>query len=88
MMNSKELALKQIEKARENLNLAYKLLDYPEEIELYFDDVDTALDNVKYEIKKMKTPEPEAEDPTDRQIDEMILKKLEEKKNDWERVEQ
>ena len=79
MINSKELALKQIEKARENLNLAYKLLDYPEEIELYFDDVDTALDNIKYEIKKMKPHEPEAEDPTDRQIDEMILKKLEEK---------
>lgn len=79
MMNSKELALKQIEKARENLNLAYKLLDYPEEIELYFDDVDTTLDNIKYEIKKMKPHEPEAEDPTDRQIDEMILKKLEEK---------
>ena len=53
MMNSKELALKQIEKARENLNLAYKLLDYPEEIEIYLDDVDAALDNVKYEIKKM-----------------------------------
>ena len=79
MINSKELALKQIEKARENLNLAYKLLDDPEEIELYFDDVDTALDNIKYEIKKMKPHEPEAEDPTDRQIDEMILKKLEEK---------
>lgn len=79
MMSSKELALKQIEKARENLNLAYKLLDYPEEIEIYLGDVDTALDNVKYEIKKMKLPEPEAEDPTDRQIDEMILKKLEEK---------
>ena len=77
MINSKELALKQIEKARENLNLAYKLLDYPEEIELYFGDVDGALDNIKYEVKKMKTPEPEAEDPTDRQIDEMILEKLE-----------
>ena len=77
MINSKELALKQIEKARENLNLAYKLLDYPEEIELYFGDVDEALDNIKYEVKKMKTPEPEAEDPTDRQIDEMILEKLE-----------
>lgn len=79
MIDSKELALKQIEKARENLNLAYKLLDYPEEIELYFGDVDTALDNVKYEIKKMKLHEPEVEDTTDRQIDEMILKKLEEK---------
>lgn len=44
MIDSKELALKQIEKVRENLNLAYKLLDYPEEIELYFGDVDTALD--------------------------------------------
>ena len=77
MINSKELALKQIERARENLNLAYKLLDYPEEIELYFGDVDTALDNVKYEIKKMKPHEPEAEDPTDREIDQMILEKLE-----------
>lgn len=77
MIDSKELALKQIEKARENLNLAYKLLDYPEEIEIYLDDVDELLDIVKYEIKKMKLPEPEAEDPTDRQIDEMILKKLE-----------
>ena len=79
MMSSKELALKQIEKARENLNLAYKLLDYPEEIYDCVNEIDQSLYDLKYKVKKLKIESPEAEDPTDRQIDEIILKKLEEK---------
>lgn len=79
MINSKELALKQIEKARENLNLSYKLLDYPEEIYDCVNEIDQSLYDLKYKVKKLKIESQGAEDPTDRQIDEMILKKLEEK---------
>ena len=79
MMSSKELALRQVEKARENLNLAYKLLDYPEEIDDRLGAVEQSLDDLEYDIEYLKVHEPEAEDPTDRQIDEMILRKLEEK---------
>ena len=79
MMSSKELAIKQIKKAGENIYLAYKLLDYPEEICDYLEAVDKSFDDLAYGIKCLKIHEPEAEEPTDRQIDEMILRKLEEK---------
>ncbi len=76
--NCKELALRQVEKARENLNLAYKLLDCPEEIDDRLGAVEQSLDDLEYDIEYLKVHEPEAEDPTDREIDEMILRKLEE----------
>lgn len=80
MISSKELALKQIEKARENLNLAYKLLDYPEEIYDCVNEIDQSLYDLKYKVKKLEIESPEAEDPTDRQVDEMILERLEQGK--------
>lgn len=75
--NRKKLALRQVEKARENLNLAYKLLDYPEEIDDRLGAVEQSLDDLEYDIEYLKVHEPEAEDPTDRQVDEMILERLE-----------
>ena len=77
MKNRKKLALRQLEKARENIYLAYTLLDYPEEIDDRLGAVEQSLDDLEYEIEYLKEHNPEAEDPTDREIDEMILEKLE-----------
>lgn len=81
MMNSKELALKQIERVRENLNLVYKLLDYPEEIYDCVNEIDQSLYDLKYKVKKLKIESQGAEDPTDRQIDEIILERLEKRED-------
>ena len=40
MKNRRELALMQIEKARKNINIAMKLMDYPESIADDYDLVD------------------------------------------------
>lgn len=77
MKNRKKLALRQLEKARENIYLAYKLLDYPEEIDDRLGVVEQSFDDLEYEIRYLNEHNPEAEDPTDREIDEMILEKLE-----------
>lgn len=73
----RELALMQVEKARKNIEIAMKLIDYPESMEDDWDLVDGCLENMKWKIKKLEIESPEAEDPTDRQVDEMILEKLE-----------
>lgn len=73
----RELALMQVEKARKNIEIAMKLIDYPESMENDWDLVDGCLDNMKWKIKKLEIESPEAEDPTDRQVDEMILRRLE-----------
>lgn len=73
----RELALMQVEKARKNIEIAMKLIDYPESMENDWDLVDGCLDNMKWKIKKLEIESPEAEDPTDRKIDQMILEKLE-----------
>lgn len=73
----KELALMQVEKARKNIEIAMKLIDYPESMEDDWDLVDGCLENMKWKIKKLEIESPEAEDPTDRQVDEMILERLE-----------
>lgn len=83
MRDNRELALMQVEKARKNIEIAMKLIDYPESMEDYWDLVDGCLENMKWKIKELEIESPEAEDPTDREIDEMILEKLEkENKND------
>lgn len=81
--SSRELALMQVEKARKNIEIAMKLIDYPESMEDDWDLVDGCLENMKWKIKKLEIKGAEAEDPTDRQVDEMILERLEkENKND------
>lgn len=75
--NRRELALMQIEKARKNIEIAMKLIDYPESIENDWDLVDGQIENMKWKIKELEIKGAEAEDPTDREIDEMILEKLE-----------
>lgn len=75
--NYKELALMQIEKARKNIEIAMKLMDYPESLGDDWDLIDGQLENMKWKIKELEIKEVEAEDPTDREIDEMILEKLE-----------
>ena len=42
-----------------------------------WDLVDGCLENMKWKIKKLEIKGAEAEDPTDRQVDEMILERLE-----------
>lgn len=75
--NCKELALMQIEKARKNIEIAMKLMDFPESMGDDWDLADDCLENMKWKIKELEIKEVEAEDPTDREIDEMILEKLE-----------
>lgn len=77
MKNRRELALMQVEKARKNIEIAMKLIDYPESMEDDWDLVDGQLENMKWKIKELEIKGAEAEDPTDREIDEMILEKLE-----------
>lgn len=67
----------QVEKARKNIEIAMKLIDYPESMEDDWDLVDGSLEKMKWKIKKLEIKGAEAEDPTDRQVDEMILEKLE-----------
>lgn len=76
--NCKELALMQVEKARKNIEIAMKLIDYPDSLDDDWDLVDGCLDNMKWKIKELEIKGAEAEDPTDREIDQMILRKLEE----------
>ena len=73
--SSRELALMQIEKARKNIEIAMKLIDYPESMEDDWDLVDGCLENMKWKIKKLEIESPEAEDPTDREIDEILMNK-------------
>ena len=75
--NRRELALMQIEKARKNIEIAMKLIDYPSSLDDDWDLVDGQLENMKWKIKELEIKGAEAEDPTDREIDEMILEKLE-----------
>lgn len=93
MKNRRELALMQVEKARKNIELVFKLLyraDELEEIEDYYGTLDEMLSDLKHEIELLELNKPLSndiefggEDPTDREIDEMILEKLEkDNKND------
>lgn len=75
--NRRELALMQIEKARKNIEIAMKLMDFPESLDDDWDLIDGQLENMKWKIKELEIKGAEAEDPTDREIDEMILEKLE-----------
>ena len=75
--NRRELALMQIEKARKNIEIAMKLIDYLDSLDDDWDLVDGQLENMKWKIKELEIKGAEAEDPTDREIDEMILEKLE-----------
>lgn len=77
MRDNRELALMQVEKARKNIEIAMKLIDYPESMEDDWDLIGCCLENMKWKIKKLEIKGAEAEDPTDRQVDEMILKRLE-----------
>ena len=77
MQDNRELALMQIEKARKNIEIAMKLIDYPSSLDDDWDLVDGQLENMKWKIKELEIKGAEAEDPTDREIDEMILEKLE-----------
>lgn len=87
MKNRRELALMQVEKARKNIELVFDLLytdDEFEEIEDYYGTLDEMLSDLKHEIELLEESKPLSsdiefggEDPTDREIDEMILEKLE-----------
>lgn len=77
----------QIEKARKHLKLVFDLLykdDELEEIEDYYGTLDEMLSDLKHEIELLEEFKPLSgeveyggEDPTDREIDQMILEKLE-----------
>lgn len=73
--NCRELALMQVEKARKNIEIAMKLIDYPESMEDDWDLVDGCLENMKWKIKKLEIKGAEVEDPTDREIDEILMNK-------------
>lgn len=85
--NRRELALMQVEKARKNIELVFDLLYTDEElkeIEDYYGTLDEMLSDLKHEIELLEEFKPltgdiefGGEDPTDRQVDEMILEKLE-----------
>ena len=91
--NRRELALMQVEKARKNIELVFDLLytdDELEEIEDYYGTLDEMLTDLKHEIEWLEKNKPLSdeieyggEDPTDREIDQMILEKKDEygKKN-------
>lgn len=88
--NRRELALMQVEKARKNIELVFDLLyrdDELEEIEDYYGTLDEMLSDLKHEIEWLEKNKPLSdeieyggEDPTDRQVDEMILERLEQGK--------
>lgn len=88
MRDNRELALMQVEKARKNIELVFDLLytdEELEEIEDYYGTLDEELNNLKHEIEWLEKNKPLSdeieyggEDPTDREIDEKILRKLEE----------
>ena len=75
--NRRELALMQVEKARKNIEIAMKLIDCPSSLDDDWDLADGCLENIKWKIKELEIKGAEAEDPTDREIDQMILEKLE-----------
>lgn len=85
--NRRELALMQVEKARRNIELVFELLykdDELEEIEDYYGTINQELDDLKHEIELLEEFKPlpreieqGGEEPTDREIDEMILERLE-----------
>lgn len=82
--NRRELALMQVEKARKNIELVFDLLYTDEEIEDYYGTLDEMLTDLKHEIEWLEKNKPLSgeveyggEDPTDREIDEMILEKIE-----------
>lgn len=80
MKNRRELALIYLANARMHFDKIFVLLDGEEEyneIEEYYGTIEQYLDDLKHEIQNLQLYEPEAEDPTDREIDEMILEKLE-----------
>lgn len=84
MKNRRELALMQVEKARKHLKLVFDLLYTDEEIEDYYGTIDEMLSDLKHEIELLEEFKPLSsdiefggEDPTDRQVDEMILERLE-----------
>ncbi len=89
MKNRRELALMQVEKARKNIELVFDLLytdEELEEIEDYYGTLDEMLTDLKHEIEWLEKNKPLSdeieyggEDPTDREIDQMILEKLESK---------
>lgn len=88
--NCRELALMQVEKARKNIELVFDLLytdEELEEIEDYYGTLDEMLSDLKHEIEWLEKNKPLSdeieyggEDPTDRQVDEMILERLEQGK--------
>ena len=88
--NRKKLALMQVEKARKNIELVFGLLytdEELEEIEDYYGTLDEMLTDLKREIEWLEKNKPLSdeieyggEDPTDRQVDEMILERLEQGK--------
>lgn len=87
--NRRELALMQVEKAIKNIELVFDLLYWDEELEKiedYYGTLDEMLSDLKHEIELLELNKPLSndiefggEDPTDRETDEMILRKLEKK---------
>lgn len=77
IIKPKDLALEELEKARKHIEIAMKSIDYPDSLDDDWDLVDGCLENMKWKIKELEIKGAEAEDPTDRQIDEMILERLE-----------
>lgn len=83
--NRRELALMQVEKARKNIELVFDLLytdEELEEIEDYYGTLDEMLSDLKHEIEWLEKNKPLSdeieyggEDPTDREIDEILMNK-------------
>lgn len=81
----RELALMQVEKARKHLELVFDLLytdEELEEIEDYYGTLDEMLSDLKHEIELLEESKPLSndiefggEDPTDREIDEILMNK-------------
>lgn len=74
----KELALKQIAKAINNIDISYKLLDNPEELDDYYGMLDDMLSDLKQKIKdyEPKIHEINEWDLADKYHDENKLKEL------------
>ena len=83
--NRRELALMQVEKARKNIELVFKLLYKDDELEViedYYGTLDEMLTDLKHEIELLEESKPLSsdiefggEDPTDREIDEILMNK-------------
>ena len=69
MKNRRELALKELSKARKHFEKIFNILDREDEIfelETYYGTIGCYFDDLKHEIEDMQLYDPEVEDPTEK----------------------